>query len=130
MKASHGGKATHDTIDAQKSAVLLRGGLLPQASVSPAERRATRDLLRRRRPLTRTRAEVLAHLQQTHRQYTLPEIGKKIASKANRDGIAERFPAPAVPQSLAVDLARIDSDAHLRRDGALPMVKAATPHEA
>jgi hypothetical protein len=30
-KAIHGGKATHDTIDAQKIAVLLRGGMLPQA---------------------------------------------------------------------------------------------------
>src|SRR3989442_8751296 len=51
MKAIHGGKATNDPIDAQTIAVLLRGGLLPQASGSPAERRATRDLLRRRMPL-------------------------------------------------------------------------------
>src|SRR5256885_508192 len=32
MKAIHGGKATHDTLDAQNIAVLLRGGMLPQAS--------------------------------------------------------------------------------------------------
>jgi transposase len=31
MKAIHGGKAKNDKIDAQKSAVLLRGGLMPQA---------------------------------------------------------------------------------------------------
>src|SRR5262245_33090487 len=31
MKAIHGGKAKNDQIDAQKSAVLLRGGLVPQA---------------------------------------------------------------------------------------------------
>jgi transposase len=48
MKAIHGGKANNDTIDAHKSAVLLRGGMLPQAYVYPAEMRATRDLLRRR----------------------------------------------------------------------------------
>jgi transposase len=48
MKALPGGQATHDTIDAQNSAVRRRGGRLPQASVYPAERRATRDLLRRR----------------------------------------------------------------------------------
>jgi hypothetical protein len=48
MKAIHGGKAKHDTIDAQNIAVLLRGGMLPQAYVYPAEMRATRDLLRRR----------------------------------------------------------------------------------
>jgi hypothetical protein len=58
MKAIHGGKATHDTIDAHTIAVLLRGGMLPQADVSPAEMRATRDLLRRRMPLMHKRAEL------------------------------------------------------------------------
>jgi hypothetical protein len=48
MQAIPGGKAKHDTIDAHKIAVLLRDGMLPQAYVSPADRRATRDLLRRR----------------------------------------------------------------------------------
>ena len=33
LQAMHGGKAKHDTIDAQTMAVLLRGGRLPQASV-------------------------------------------------------------------------------------------------
>ena len=45
MKASHGGKAKHDTRDAPEIAVLLRGGMLPQADGYPAEMRATRDLL-------------------------------------------------------------------------------------
>src|SRR5919199_6952312 len=48
MKAMHGGKAKNDKIDSQKSAVLLRGGRLPQAYGYPAAMRATRDLLRRR----------------------------------------------------------------------------------
>src|SRR5207302_8132911 len=48
LQAMHGGKAKHDTMDAHKMAVLLRGGMLPPASVSPAEMRATRDLRRRR----------------------------------------------------------------------------------
>jgi hypothetical protein len=108
MQAIHGGKAKNDTRDAQQMAGLRRGGMLPQASVSPADMRATRDLLRRRLPLTRTRAELLAHIQQTTWQDTLPEMGKKIAYKANRGGVAERFPAPAVPKSVAVDLALID----------------------
>ena len=56
-KALHGGQATHETSDAQKSAVVLRGGRLPQASVDPATMRATGDLRRRRTPLMRTRAE-------------------------------------------------------------------------
>jgi transposase len=68
MKAIHGGKATNDTIDAHKIAVLRRGGMLPQAYVSPAAMRATRDLLRRRMSLTRKRAELLAHIQNTNSQ--------------------------------------------------------------
>src|SRR5262245_61544736 len=48
MKAIHGGKAKTDTIDAHKVAVLLRGGMLPQAYVYPRGMRETRDLLRRR----------------------------------------------------------------------------------
>jgi hypothetical protein len=58
MKALHGGTAKHDQIDAHQLAVLLRGGLLPPASVSPAALRATRALLRRRRQLLHTRAEL------------------------------------------------------------------------
>jgi transposase len=43
MKAIQGGKAKNDKIDAQKIAVLLRGGRLPMADVYPPEMRATRD---------------------------------------------------------------------------------------
>jgi transposase len=50
LNALQGGPAKNDTIDAHKIAVLLRGGRLPQAAVSPAQRRATRALLRRRPP--------------------------------------------------------------------------------
>ena len=108
MQASHGGKATHDTIDAHKIAALLRGGLLPQASVDPAQMRATRDLLRRRTHLMRTRADLLSHVQHTNAQDHLSEIGKNIAYQANRDGVAERFPDPAVQKTIAVDLGLID----------------------
>src|SRR5262249_38314424 len=58
IKAMHGGKAKNDTIDSQKIAALPRGVMLPHAYVSPAERRATRDLLRRRTHLMRKRAEL------------------------------------------------------------------------
>src|SRR5438093_895446 len=130
MKAIHGGKAKNDKIDSQKIAVLLRGGMLPQAYVYPAEMRATRDLLRRRLHLTRKRAELLAHVQQTNSQYNLPEIGKKIASKANREGVAERFPDPAVHKSVAVDLALIDYDDRLLSDVELTLVQTAKQHHA
>jgi transposase len=107
MKAMHGGKAKNDRIDSQKIAALLRGGMLPQASVSPAEMRATRDLLRRRTHLMRKRAALLSHVQNTNSQSNLPEIGKKIAYQANREGVAERFADPAVQKTIEVDLALI-----------------------
>ena len=81
MKAIHGGKAKHDQIDSQQMAALLRGGMLPQAYVYPAERRATRDRLRRRTHLMRKRAELLAHVQHTNSPYHLPDIGKKSAHR-------------------------------------------------
>ena len=129
-KAIHGGKAKNDTIDAQKIAVLLRGGMLPQAYGYPAALRATRDLLRRRIPLMRQRAELLAHIQHTNRPYNLPEIGKKSAYKANRAGVAERFPAHAVQKSLEVALARIDHDDHLLRDVEWSIGNTAKHHNA
>src|SRR5262249_30617042 len=45
MKAIHGGKAKNDRLDAHKIAVLLRGGMIPQAYVYPKGMRETRDLL-------------------------------------------------------------------------------------
>jgi hypothetical protein len=106
-KAMHGGKAKNDKSDAHKIAVLLRGGMLPQADVYPAQMRAPRDLLRRRTHLMRKRAALLAHGHNTTSPYNLPESGQKIAYKANREGVAERFADLAVPKTLEVALALI-----------------------
>jgi transposase len=130
MKAIHGGKAKNDKIDSQQIAALLRGGMLPQASVYPAEMRATRDLLRRRTHLRRKRAELLAHVQNTNSQYTLPEIGKKLAYKANRAGVAERFEAVAVHKTIAVDLALITYYDQMLNDLDLFILKTAKQHDA
>ena len=130
MKAIHGGKAKNDKIDSQKIAVLLRGGMLPQAYVYPAEMRATRDLLRRRMHLAHKRGELLAHVQNTNSQYNLPAIGKNIAYKANRDGVAERFADPAVQKSIEVDLALVSYYDELLRDVELTILKTAKQHDA
>jgi transposase len=130
MKAIHDGKAKNDQIDSHKIAALLRGGMLPQAYVYPAKMRATRDVLRRRMPLAHKRAELLAHVQNTNSPYNLPAMGKKIASKANREGVAERCADAAVQKSIAVDLALITSDDALRRDVELPIVTTAKHHDA
>jgi hypothetical protein len=80
--------------------------------------------------LMRERAELLAHVHKTNSQYHVPEIGKKIAYKANRHGVADRFPDPAVPKSIEVDLALIDAYDHLLTDLELSLLKTARPQHA
>jgi len=129
MKAIHGGKAKNDKIDAHKIAVLLRGGMLPMAYVYPALMRSTRDLLRRRMHLMRKRSELLAHIQNTNSQYNLPEIGKKIAYKANREGVAERFEEPSVRKSMEMDLSLIDHYDKLLTEVELYITQTAKVHD-
>jgi transposase len=129
MTAIHGGKANNDTIDSQNIAVLLRGGLWPQADVYPAARRATRDLLRRRMHLRRKRAALLTHVQQTTQQYNLPAFSKNIAYKANRDGRAERLADPAVQKNIAVDLALMGSYDQRLNDVERSIVRTAKQHD-
>jgi hypothetical protein len=62
VRTVHGAKAKNDRIDSRKLGALLRGGLMPQAYVYPAEMRATRDLMRRRLHVVRKRGQVLARV--------------------------------------------------------------------
>ena len=130
MKAIHGGKAKNDKIDSHKIASLLRGGLLPQAYVYPAGMRSTRDLIRRRLHLVRKRGELLAHIQNTRAQYTLPAFARRLAYPANREGISVQFADPSVRKSIDVDLALIDQYDTLIVDLELTIVREAKRHDA
>lgn len=57
-------------------------------------------------------------------------IGKKIADKANRDGVAQRFAEPAVHKSIEVDLALSTDDDQLLGDMELSIIQAAKHHDA
>jgi transposase len=129
MRAIHGSKAKSDKIDAHKIALLLRGGMFPQAYVYPSEMRATRDLLRRRCHLARKRAELLAHIHNTNSQYNLPEIGKRLANKANREDVAEHFPDPSARKTIAVDVALIDHYDKLLGEVELYLTQSAKAHD-
>lgn len=129
MKAIHGGKAKNDKIDSHKIAVLLRGGMLPMAYVYPPQMRATRDLLRRRMYLMRKRAELLVHVQNTNSQYNLPEFGKRISQKKNREGVAERFSDASVQKSIELDLQLIDYYDQLLAAVELHILRAAKEHD-
>jgi hypothetical protein len=78
----------------------------------------------------RTRAARLAPVQKTKSPDNLPAIGKQIAYKANRDGVAERFDDPAVQNTIAVDLELIPDDDQLLSDLALFSLTTATHHAA
>jgi transposase len=54
----------------------------------------------------------------------------QIAYKANRDGVAERFPDPAVQQSVEVDLTLLGHYDDLLRELALTIVTTAKQHDA
>ena len=130
MRAIHGGKAKNDRIDARKIAGLLRGGMMPMAYVYPAEMRSTRDLLRRRLHLVRKRGQLLAHIQNTHHQCNLPPPARKIAYKANREGVAERFEDASTRKSVEVDFGLIAHYDDLVRDLELFLVRQAKVHNA
>ena len=91
--------------------------------------RATRDLLRRRCPLARKRAELLAHIHNTNRQYNLPAIGKKLAYKANREGVEEHFPDPSVRKTIEVDVSLIDHYDKLLGEVELYITRTAKTHD-
>jgi transposase len=78
----------------------------------------------------RKRAELLAHVHNTNSQYNLPKISKKIAYKANRDGVAERFADPAVHKTIEVDLALITSYDELLQALELSIWQTAKQHDA
>jgi transposase len=130
LKAIHGGQAKHDQIDSHTTAALLRGGMLPQAYVYPADMRATRDPLRRRTHLMRKRAALLAHVQTTNAPDHLPDIGKKIAYQTNREGVANRVTGLAVQKTIEVDLALITYDDALLSALELYLLKTAKQHDA
>jgi transposase len=128
LKAIQGGKAKHDTSDAHQSAGLLRGGRIPLAYVYPPAMRATRALLRRRGHLLRKRAELVAPRQNPKSQYHLPECGKRLADKANRQGVDEHFPEPRVRKTIAVDVALIEHYDQLLGEVELSLTRTATGH--
>jgi transposase len=86
--------------------------------------------LRRRTPLMRKRAELLSPVHNTNSQYNLPEIGKQMAYKANRDGVAERFEEAAVQKTIEVDLGLITYYDALLTDLELSILKTAKQHDA
>jgi hypothetical protein len=92
--------------------------------------RATRDLRRQRLHLARTRGDLLAQRPHPQSPSQLPASGHTIAHHTNRDGVAERGAAPALPTRRDVARTLIGSYDALRRDVALTLVNTAKHQDA
>lgn len=86
----------------------MRGGTFPLSYVYPAELRDTRDLLRRRTSLVRRRSGTITHVQMVNHQQNLPAFPKSISYKANRAGLAGRFPDGSLRTMVQLDVDLID----------------------
>jgi hypothetical protein len=71
----------------------------------------------------------LAPVHHTKSPDNLPESGKTMADTANREGIAERWAAPAVHKSIEIAVALRTSDEQRLHDVALSMGTAAHHHD-
>ncbi|MCQ2966906.1 MAG: IS110 family transposase [Alphaproteobacteria bacterium] len=105
MKAIHGGKTKSDKIDSEKIANMLRGGMFPIAYAYPKEKRAVRDLLRRRIYFVQQRAELAVHLQNTNHQYNInhPLSVTKIKTDTYRNNLPEQFSNPVISKMVDAD---------------------------
>lgn len=107
MKTIHGGKKKNDKLDSRKIADLMRCNHLPKAYSYPEERRATRDLLRRRHRYGRIRSEAYRHIQCTfhqHEQYISPSA---VRDKSSRHRLLDVFDDPVLRMMVEADLETI-----------------------
>jgi transposase len=68
-------------------------------------------------------------MQNTTSQYNLPELGKKLAYKAHREGVEEHFPDPRVRKTLEVDISLIDHYDTLLGEVELYLTRSAKAHD-
>lgn len=81
--------------------------MFPLAYVYPHEKRALRDLLRRRLTFVHQRTELLRHMQLLNYQENLEPLGRLPYRKKERDTVPERFQDPERQRSAETDLALI-----------------------
>lgn len=129
MRAIHGGKVKNDRVDSQKIAMLLRGGMFPQAYVYPVEMRSTRDLMRRRLFLVRQRGHLAAHIQNSHYQYNIAVPAHSVAFRSKRSELSKAFKDDSARKSIDVDLALIADYDRIIHDIELYIMRQATIHD-
>ncbi|MBU1086128.1 MAG: transposase, partial [Candidatus Omnitrophica bacterium] len=116
MKAIHGSKVKNDRIDSKKIAMLVLSGMFPIAYVYPRNKRAVRDLLRRRLYFVKERSDMFCHLQLLNHQANNDDLGKLTRSTYKRKGIAERFEDVHALKSIDADMKLLNQYDSVIRD--------------
>ncbi len=130
MKVIHGGKNKHDRLDSKKITGLMRTDFFPLAYPYPKEKRATRDLLRRRHKYVRLRSGCYTHIQVVFGQHGIQDVTlKQIKDKKNRRDLINRFSDPALKKLISSNLDHLDFLDPLIRDLEKLIIKQAQFHD-
>jgi transposase len=78
----------------------------------------------------RKRGQLLAHIQNTHHQYNLPEPSRKLIYRCNRDGIPDKFTDPSVRMSIEADFALVEVHDRLIQQLERHIVRTVKEHDA
>ncbi len=107
LRQYDGLKYSDDHSDARYLAHLLRLGILPEGHIYPRERRAVRDLLRRRLQLVRSRTVQVLSVQGSVARHTGRRLSGNAVKALDEERIVELFGVGPVAQSIAVSCALI-----------------------
>jgi transposase len=105
LRAIRGKKKKDDKIDSKTLSDLMRSNFFPVGYAYPAEKRETRDLLRRRNKLVKMRAGIYNHLHLIHSQQCKTGITKcEVKNKSEREAMLRRFEDGEIKLNLESDL--------------------------
>ena len=108
-KQYQGLKYTDDKTDARWLAHMLRLGILPTGWIYPKEKRAIRDLLRRRSQLVRQRTANRLGLRNVLERTTARRLSANALKKISQDDLCEWIEDPNVRLSMTASLAVADA---------------------
>ena len=109
LRAIRGKKKKDDKLDSKTLSDLMRTNFFPTGYPYPEEKRAVRDLLRRRNKLVALRAGLYNHIHLVHSQAGILDLElSELKNKEERKGLIKRFNDTGIKLSLQSDLNLIE----------------------
>lgn len=109
LRAIRGKKKKDDKLDSRTLSDLMRTNFFPIGYPYPQEKRAVRDLLRRRCKMVQIRAGLYNHIHLIHSQEGLLDLSLgELKNKEERKELLERFADEEIKLSIQSDLELID----------------------